>query len=200
MPQVEDLPLYVSRPKRDRAEITIPAMPNYDISEPETLTLTLPAEATRSRGAIVAWPALIIRASPRAPAIGVSLHSAYETYYAMSHPKVVVRESSMRAPPPDAATPFGRLLLKLTDDIWVDEIDGEGAASTALLRALRSTSEGERDGWNARVQSRLSWHNLSRYSHDELEVPSPPPLSHSHTVRPPPPVYARHPHTPGPPA
>ena len=84
-------------------------------------------------------------------------------------------ESELRAPPTDARGT--RMTITLGEDTWIEGIDGgEAEGSVAMMRAVRSASEGEAFGFNAVFGKQLHWRNLSLINHKTLEIalPSPP--------------------------
>ena len=79
-----------------------------------------------------------------------------------------IKASQLNAPRRDS-TGF-RLLIQLDEDTWVDEIDsGEHESTFATLRAVRSTSDDERHGWNAVFGAQLHFGNMSRINHNTIE-------------------------------
>ena len=147
----------------DIVRISLPPYPDYEISEPETLSVRLPGEALQSRAplavAVTATPSLLIRPSPAVAAVVVKLTTGAHV--------PSISEGDLRA--------GCELHLIVIGDCWSpDVVGGDTLAAAALLGALRSQQEDEEGAvgsvnWNALVRPSLHWHNLSQpFDYDNI--------------------------------
>lgn len=124
-----------------RLVITFPAYPEYEIASPETVTLTLPAVATKSNSRVFVTPAFMIRASVGdATLSGRALNRVTEAD---------IRERG-------GEVTFGVTLSNDTFSQFVGHRHVDPIATEALLENVRSSTN-EATGWNAVVAPRSLW-------------------------------------------
>ena len=131
--------------------ITIPQCANYDIIQPQMISLILPSAAVLSDEPIEAENTLLIRATAGSVVASGTLLDASE--------QVVSAGAS--------------LVLTLSRDAWLLDVGRPGAATDELLRGIRS-SQTEARGFNSIVVPRLSFRHVARISDTvvRLDLPS----------------------------
>lgn len=142
----------VSRVSDAEVQITLPPFPEYDISEPETITPTAPAEAlTQSVDNLTAQASF---------QVAVTAGSAQLAGTVTDDSELDIRGGG------------STLVITLIDDGWVPEVGGDNAITRALLDGLASDG-GEAAGWNAVVRPGLTAANVLRVSDTEVAIEFP---------------------------
>ena len=156
----------VRRTSDSSIAITVPPFLGYDIAEPETLTITLPAEVLLSRQPIAAVPQVrVLAANGSLELRGTLLITPTE---------VAIQ----------GASPAPSLRLDLLGDSWAagigefsmlngsTPIPANAPASRALLAGVRS-QQGGATGWNRVVQAALGPLDISRLTNSSLLISLP---------------------------
>ena len=131
----------VTRNSNTKVTITLPAFASYDITADETITVTVPATAVASPGAITATPTFNIIAASAA-LTGTVTPAATET-------EVVAGGKT--------------LIITLTNDTWDPTVGADNAITTALINGIDS-AQGEAAGWDAVVKAGLTFNEVTRTS------------------------------------
>ena len=158
-------PMHVLRTSPHTVRIELPQLLQYDINEPETLTVTIPASAVRSGRPIVATPTLRILALNGTLQLRGSL---------LASPTEIAIQS---APVPPT------IRLDLLGDSWsagiglTQSLNGtlvseNEAASYALLNSLVSLQK-EAKGFEAIVRSALRATDITRLTNSSIEISLP---------------------------
>jgi len=124
--------------------ITLAAEATYAVPGDETITLTIPATALDSGGAVVATPSFPITAAAGTAAVtGTAVAGG-------------VLESEI-------VTGGETIILTLTGDIWVATVGADNAITTALIAGI-TAAEVEATGWNAEVRDNMTHAEVVRTS------------------------------------
>ena len=132
--------------------LTIPQVPEYDITAPESLRLSIPPEALASRQRVLATGAVRID-----PTRGVA---------ELWHQSGLLRNCSESAIA--SATPL-TVHVRLRGDEFVPSVGANSEATSALLAGFTSAQHGA-TGWNAVVLAGLDFRRLTRVSSTELAI------------------------------
>ena len=131
----------VTRTSATVVTITLPAFGSYDVTADETITVTVPASAVASAGAITAPPTFDVLAASAART-GTLVPSALEA---------------------DIVTGGDTLIITLTNDTWDSTVGADNAITTALINGIDSDL-GEATGWDAVVKAGLTFNEVTRTS------------------------------------
>ena len=135
--------------------VTIPRVPTYDITAPETISLTLPAAAVASGQRILVTPSFVIE-----PTAG----RAVVRLVALQH----LTADDIRAPPPV------KLAIDVYNDEWTPTLGmATGADLTRELLASLTSAQDEPHGWNAVVGAGLEYSDLYREDAATLTITVP---------------------------
>ena len=137
----------VTRTADDEVLLTLPAFPEYEVQSPETITLTLPGAAVKSKNRVSASPAFRIRAISGSAEISGRILSR-------------VTEEDLRSAPSGTLT----FTVAITNDTFASLVGHRHIvpdATRALLSGVRS-AQSEPAGWNAIVVPALQELNVAR--------------------------------------
>ncbi|MCH7585702.1 MAG: DNRLRE domain-containing protein, partial [Acidobacteria bacterium] len=131
----------VTRTSDTVVTITLPAFGSYDITVDETITVTVPATAVTSGGAIDAAPTFDILFA-QAALSGSLVTSADET---------------------EILTGGETLIITLSNDTWDATVGADNAITTALINGIDS-AQAEAAGWDAVVKAGFTFSDVTRTS------------------------------------
>jgi hypothetical protein len=141
----------VVRVSATEVRLTVRSVEAYAINEPETVTVTLPAQLLSSQEEIVASPLLRIAALRGTATLGGPLLS-------------VATEALLRDATRDRAR-AAEATLHITigaGDGWAEGVGEPGSEATAALLAGLTSEQSEANGWNAVIGRALEHANVSR--------------------------------------
>ena len=153
----------VERRTPTQLTVTLPRVPTYDISVPETVTVFLPPAAVSSGQRIVASPFFVIEADVGRAALRVlpdpRTAAVLPTTSATAATSTALSEASMR----DLYPPSIGLVLSV--DSWLQTLGmPTGAAATEALLAGIVSAQHEPYGWNAVVRPALLYTDVYRHN------------------------------------
>ena len=138
---------HLSAPRNGSVTVRLPQLcascAGYEISSPETIQLTIPAEALLSRTPIPLATTLVVNASAGSLQLGGSL--------AANATEADLRDAMPR-----------ELELRLSGDVWQPRLGQRGYGPTDELLAGLVPTDAQPGGWAAVVQPRLSPSSLRR--------------------------------------